>query len=114
MAPFDPSTLEVNPDDVRRLMDSGHEYQLVDCRRPDEVETASLSQACHIPMDDIPARQGEIEDDPDIPVIVMCHHGVRSLNVANFLRSQGLECVWSMRGGIDRWSKEIDSSVQQY
>ena len=49
------------------------------------------------------------ELDPDAHIVVMCHHGVRSLNVTNWLRQQGFENVQSMRGGIDRWSREVDS-----
>ncbi len=114
LAPFSANTLEVDPADVRRLIDEGVTFQLLDCRRPEELAVAALDDALHIPMDEIPTRQGEIEDDPDCPVVVMCHHGVRSLNVTSFLRSQGLESVWSMRGGIERWSRDVDPAVPRY
>ena len=49
-----------------------------------------------------------------MPLVVFCHHGIRSLQVAGWLRSQGLEDAASMAGGIDRWSLEIDPTVPRY
>jgi len=45
---------------------------------------------------------------------VMCHHGVRSMNVTVWLRRQGCDQAQSMRGGIDAWSREVDSNVARY
>jgi rhodanese-related sulfurtransferase len=64
-------------------------------------------------MNDIPARFSE-ELDPEKRIVVICHHGVRSMNVTAWLRQQGLADVQSLRGGIDRWSREIDPKVPLY
>jgi rhodanese-related sulfurtransferase len=63
-------------------------------------------------MSDLPARVQEL--DPEQHVVVVCHHGVRSASVAAWLQQQGFERVQSMRGGIDRWSKEVDPTVPVY
>ena len=104
---------EIMPDDLKRKLDAGEPVVVDDVREPWEVQTASLGDAKHIPMGDIPARAHQ-ELDPDAHIVVVCHHGVRSLNVANWLRQQGFERAQSMRGGIDRWSREIDSTVPTY
>jgi len=53
-------------------------------------------------------------EDEDAPIVVICHHGMRSLQVVNWLREQGINHCASMAGGIDRWSREIDPSVPRY
>jgi rhodanese-related sulfurtransferase len=86
---------------------------LLDCREAEEVQIAAIPGAVHIPMDQIPRRQNELDDDKHI--VVFCHHGVRSLSVAVWLKEQaGFEQVSSMRGGIDAWSREVDPAVPRY
>jgi rhodanese-related sulfurtransferase len=104
---------EITPGEVRRQLDGPEPPLLLDVREPAELQVARIEGALHIPMGDVPSRANQ-ELDPDRHIIVMCHHGVRSLNVTQWLRQQGFEKVQSMRGGIDRWSREIDSSVPTY
>jgi len=104
---------EIIPGEVRRQLDGPEPPLLLDVREPAELQVARIEGALHIPMGDVPSRANQ-ELDPDRHIIVMCHHGVRSLNVTQWLRQQGFEKVQSMRGGIDRWSREIDSSVPTY
>jgi rhodanese-related sulfurtransferase len=52
--------------------------------------------------------------DPDGRIVVICHHGVRSLNVANWLRNQGFDQAQSLRGGIDAWARDVDPAVMRY
>jgi len=87
--------------------------RLIDVREPWEVATARIDGALTIPMGEIPAR-ANLELDPDEHLVVFCHAGVRSMNVTVWLRNQGFEQVQSMRGGIDAWSSEVDSSVPRY
>ena len=54
------------------------------------------------------------ELDPEEHIVVVCHHGVRSANVANWLRQQGFDNAQSMRGGIDLWSRTVDPKVPLY
>jgi rhodanese-related sulfurtransferase len=65
-------------------------------------------------MQELPARLAEIEAWRDRPVVVHCHHGVRSLRVAHWLRERGFSGARSMRGGIDAWSLEVDASIPRY
>ena len=113
---------EVTPREVRAVMSGsgggeGEKPLLLDCRRPDEWQTARIEGAVLFPMDQIGGRLEEIEDvagDKDRPIIVYCHHGRRSLRVTAELRQAGFTDVKSMAGGIDVWSMDIDPGVPRY
>lgn len=92
---------------------NGDDPLLLDVREPWEFNTASLPNSVLIPMGDIPSRVHQ-ELDPDQPIVVLCHHGARSLSVTMWLRNQGFEHVQSLAGGIDRWSRVIDPQVPLY
>jgi rhodanese-related sulfurtransferase len=104
---------EINPDEVKAQLDRGASFTLLDVREPWEFETASIANSNHMPMGDVSSRAHQ-ELDPDQHIVVVCHHGVRSLSVTNWLRQQGFEKAQSMRGGIDAWSREIDGKVPLY
>jgi rhodanese-related sulfurtransferase len=86
---------------------------LLDVREPWEFQTASLPGSLLMPMGEIPSRAHQ-ELDPDQPIVVLCHHGARSLSVTMWLRDQGFEHVQSLAGGIDRWSRVIDPAIPRY
>jgi rhodanese-related sulfurtransferase len=86
---------------------------LLDVREPWEFQTASIPNSLLMPMGEVASR-AHTELDPDAPIIVMCHHGARSLNVAMWLRDQGFTHAQSLAGGIDAWSRSIDPSVPRY
>ena len=89
---------------------------LLDVREPWEVQTACVSEdgfkLLTIPMREVPARLAEL--DPDRPIACLCHHGMRSLQVANFLVQSGFTEVVNLQGGIDAWSHEVDPTVPRY
>jgi rhodanese-related sulfurtransferase len=102
--------LEITPQDLRQRLD---QVRIVDVREPWEYQVCHLAGAESIPMGEIPAALPRLDGD-EKPLVVYCHHGVRSLRVANWLRQQGIEQVSSLQGGIDRWSLEIDPAVPRY
>jgi rhodanese-related sulfurtransferase len=107
--------MEVTPADVKRRIDAGERLFLIDVREPKEHSIASLPGAELIPLNTIPAALQQLENKANEgALIVFCHHGVRSANVVNYLRGQGIEACQSMSGGIERWSLEIDPSVPRY
>lgn len=103
---------EIQPEELKRMRDAGEEFTLLDCREPWEYQAAHIEGSTHIPMQEIPARVQEL--DPDDRVIVICHHGVRSMNVTAWLRQQGYDKAQSVAGGIDRWSRIVDPKVPIY
>ncbi len=107
--------IEVTPADVKRRLDSGERLFLIDVREPHEHQQASIQGADLIPMRTIPANLQTIEGHSDEgPVVVFCHHGMRSLQVVNWLREQGVSNTQSMSGGIHGWSCDVDPTVPRY
>ena len=86
---------------------------LLDVREPWEVSVARLPNSVLMPMGEVPSRAHQ-ELDPDDHIVVLCHHGQRSLNVAMWLRGQGFERAQSLAGGIDAWSRIIDPTTPKY
>jgi rhodanese-related sulfurtransferase len=86
---------------------------LLDVREPWEFQTASLPNSLLMPMGEVTSR-AHAELDPDQQIVVLCHHGARSLSVTMWLRDQGFEHAQSLAGGIDAWSRSIDPTVPRY
>ena len=82
-------------------------------REPWEFATAHIDGSVAMPTGEVPSRAYQ-ELDPEERLLVVCHHGIRSMNVTVWLRNQGFENAQSVRGGIDAWSAEIDSKVPRY
>lgn len=103
---------EISPSEAKALL-SGGQARFIDVREPWEFETARVDGSVLMPMGDVPARaHGEL--DPDERLVILCHHGQRSLNVTVWLRNQGFEQAQSLRGGIEAWSAEVDRGVPRY
>ena len=105
--------LELTPQDVRRRLDAGEKLRLIDVREPFEFQQAHIEGAELIPLRSIPQALCRLEEEEN-PIVVFCHHGMRSLQAVGWLREQGVENCASMAGGIDRWSLEIDAKVPRY
>ncbi len=104
---------EITPEDYIAQSAGPHPPLLLDVREPWEIATAALPNAKLIPMNEIPGR-AHTELDPDAPIVVLCHHGARSLSVTMWLRNQGFDHAQSLIGGIDYWSRTIDPEVPRY
>jgi len=104
---------EISPTDVKRRLDAGEALSLIDVREVDEHQVCHIADARLIPMRTVPQQLEHLEEMP-APLIIFCHHGVRSLKVVEWLREQGLSGCQSMAGGIDAWSLTIDRSVPRY
>ncbi len=102
----------IDPAAAREWLSRPNPPQLVDVRTPAEFAIASLPSSTLIPMQEIVYRYDELRADE--PVILICHHGIRSLQVAYFLRSKGFDEPINLAGGIERWSLEVDPSVPRY
>jgi len=115
--PIDP---EITPQELARLLSparggaaEGEQAVLLDVREPWESHTARLADSLLMPMGDVTSR-AHAELDRDAHIVVLCHHGQRSLSVAMWLRGQGFERAQSLAGGIDAWSRTIDPTVPRY
>jgi rhodanese-related sulfurtransferase len=107
--------LETTVRDVKRRIDAGESVVFIDVREPEEYAIATIQGSELVPMRSVPANLQSLEAKAeDAALVIYCHHGIRSLQVANWLREQGVEDCQSMAGGIDAWSLEIDPSIPRY
>jgi molybdopterin/thiamine biosynthesis adenylyltransferase/rhodanese-related sulfurtransferase len=105
--------LEISVSAAKQLLDqSPCAVMLVDVRESYEVEIAAVRGAEGIPMGDIPTRVHDLPRDEHL--LIMCHHGGRSMRVTSFLRSQGFTAVTNIAGGIDAWAEQIDPTLRRY
>ena len=103
---------EISPAEAAQILrEKG--ARLVDVREPWEFATTRIEGSLHLPMGEVATRAHK-ELDMDERLVIVCHHGVRSLNATAWLRRQGFEKVQSLRGGIDAWSVEVDPKVSRY
>jgi adenylyltransferase/sulfurtransferase len=107
-------SVEITARELAREIENGHAIRLIDVRQPWENELAKLPGSVLIPLNEIPARAAEIPVESATMLVVYCHHGVRSLSAAAYLRRLGHVNVRSLAGGIDAWSCEVDPAVPRY
>ena len=105
--------LELTVSQAQDLLASDHPPLLLDVREPWEYQTAHIEPSTLLPMNEIPGRAHQ-ELDEETHILVLCHHGARSLSVANWLRGQGFDKAQSISGGIDAWSAQIDPTIPRY
>lgn len=103
--------LQIDPKKFYRLKQSGRKWYIIDIRDPWEVEIAAIDDAHNIPLDEVYNNLGSLPRDRDI--VVICQHGVRSLKTAQLLRENGLH-AFSIEGGVNAYTKEIDPILPQY
>jgi len=112
-----PEETEIHPAALAALLvnRSTAPLRLIDCREPEEYGYCHIEGAELVPLSNFgaEARQCGLLDET-LPVIVYCHHGMRSLRATHFLRQKGIEKVWSLAGGIEQWSCEINPEVPRY
>jgi len=107
-----PAGLEVTPAELQRELAAGRRVVLVDVRETPEWELVRLEGARLAPLARLPGLAHAL--DPSADIVTYCHHGIRSLQAATFLRSVGLTRVRSLAGGIDRWARDIDREMVRY
>jgi rhodanese-related sulfurtransferase len=95
------------------MLEAGKPVRLLDVRLPQEHDYAALPGSVLIPIQELPTCLTDIPQGEG-PLVVYCHHGVRSLGAAGYLEQQGVENVFSLSGGIDAWSLRIDPRVPRY
>ena len=106
--------LEIDCPSVKAKLDAGDQFLFVDCREASEYESVKIEGTTLLPMSEMAKRVGELEEHRDSEIIIHCHHGGRSLQVANWLRQQGFSTAQSMAGGIDVWAVEIEPGMLRY
>lgn len=104
----------ISPRELAKHIANGHAVALIDVRQAWENHIAALPDSLLIPLNELAQRAPEIVPLPDTPIVVYCHHGIRSQSAALYLDRAGLPDVRSLDGGIDAWSCEIDPAIPRY
>ena len=107
-----PENIEIAPRAVKEKLARGEKFAFVDVREAWEHDTSRIEGSVLIPLREIPISLETLRKAGAI--VLFCHHGMRSLDAAAWLRSQGIEDARSMSGGIDRWAVEVDPKVPRY
>ncbi|MBI1882967.1 MAG: molybdopterin-synthase adenylyltransferase MoeB [Chlamydiae bacterium] len=106
------SDLEITARELKKTLDSKKKVVVVDVREPHEYDICHLEESVLIPLADLPQRVNELDTADEI--VTHCHHGVRSLNAAKFLKEMGFKKVKSLKGGIHAWATDIDPNMATY
>ena len=117
MLPSPEETLEISVADLAALLpaDAPPAVRLIDCREDDEFAICKIGGATLTPLSKFPDSTLPLLEAPgELPLVVYCHHGMRSLRATEWLRSHGHSRAWSMKGGIHAWSERIDPEVPKY
>ena len=110
--PFNPAEHAIQPQQLKRLIDNGHDIVLLDVREAWEHEIVHLNDAKQIPLGELAQQSPSL--DPYAEIVVYCHKGMRSFDAVHLLQQLGFKWVKSLVGGIDRWAREIDTDLQRY
>jgi rhodanese-related sulfurtransferase len=103
---------EISVTDLSRRIAAPNPPVVLDVREPQEIAIARFPGALEIPMQSVPSRIGEL--DASAEIFVLCHHGMRSAHVAEYLAEQGFTRVGNVTGGIDAWALMVDPGVPRY
>ncbi len=85
---------------------------LLDVREPWEFDICHIEGSINLPMAQIPLNIGRFQDSEE--VVVICHHGIRSRQVALYMERQGFAKVINMEGGVTAWAREVDPAMPTY
>lgn len=103
---------QIRPPELAAMLENDPKPQVLDVREPWEVAICQIPGSVLVPMGQIPRRFNEL--DPKRPLVCVCHHGMRSLQVALFLAQHGFHDVINLSGGIDAWAREVDPACATY
>ena len=103
---------EISATEAAKLRNSEEAIVLLDVREHTELEICRIEGALHIPMGQVPANHESLPRDKKL--IVFCHHGMRSLNVVQYLEAQGFENAINLGGGIHAWANDVESEMARY
>jgi rhodanese-related sulfurtransferase len=103
---------EINALEAAKLRENDSAAILLDVREDSELAICRIEGALHIPMGEIPERYEALPKNA--PLVVLCHHGMRSLNVVQFLEGKGFKNAINLTGGIHAWAVDVDAEITRY
>lgn len=102
----------LSPHELARRIEAGDDVLMLDVREPREWAICRIAGSISLPMSEFAGRHGEL--DSSRPIVCICHHGIRSANVAAALARLGFERLYNLSGGIEQWALDVDPSMRRY
>jgi rhodanese-related sulfurtransferase len=103
---------EISASEAVILRNKNKDAVFLDVREHSELAICRIEGALHVPMGEIPERHEALPRDA--PLVVLCHHGMRSLNVVQYLEKKGFENAINLSGGIHAWAVDVDPEMKKY
>ena len=107
-----PSVKSATPAEIKARLDAGDTLELIDVREPEEIEIAAIEGARVLPMSRAAAWIDHLPGDREL--VIVCHHGMRSMQVAMALAQRGHQNITNLTGGIHLWSTQVDPNIPRY
>lgn len=104
----------MTPAEYAALRSNAAAHTLLDVRTAEELAIARIDPCIHIPLHELSQRLQELEAHKHLPIVCLCHHGVRSGMATAFLRERGFQQVHNLSGGIDAYARDVDSTLPTY
>ena len=108
----DETPLEISVRQLSTILAAGEPVTILDVREPQELAICKFENSLDIPMQSVPANLEKLKESGRL--VVVCHSGMRSWQVTQWLRQQGVEAATNLAGGIDSWACEIDTNMATY
>ena len=106
------ASYEIDVHALAEMRAAGDAHTVLDIREPVEVAICAIEDSVSIPMQQVPQQLDALPREH--PLIVICHHGVRSAMVTDFLRNSGFDNAWNLAGGIDAWAGLVAPDMPRY
>ena len=103
---------KIEPIELKKLLDKGEKITILDVREPHELNICSINGTLNIPMAEVPQKLDQLNND--LPLVVMCRSGKRSMSVISFLQEHGFSNLINLEGGILAWADTVDTSLTKY
>ena len=110
------NSMEISPSKLNDWMNKMDPslLQIIDCREPDEWEICRIEGSQLIPLSTFAESINQFKDSKSMTFVIYCHHGIRSLHATNHMKSKGFQNTYSLSGGIEKWSCDIDPTILRY
>ena len=102
----------ITPEELKTKLDAGENPVLLDVREAWEYEICHIEGSTNISMSNIQRMLESLK--PDDEIVVICHHGIRSFQIANYLNDNGYKQIVNLTGGVDAWAESVDTNMAQY
>jgi rhodanese-related sulfurtransferase len=104
--------VQIDGPTLDRIRKANQDVTILDVREPWEVAICAIPGSINVPLSTLPHNLNRLPEKG--PLVVLCHHGMRSMQAVAWLRQNGFENATNLQGGIDAWARQVDTSMATY